>query len=317
MNARVLTAALAILLITSTAKSAEDDRVGQCDGYVVDVATAEVIDKGPVALDIYAAAHTDVFIPSGSVFKIFRRKEVNTGAGDSVHLYVGRLVVISVQEKVWVGRMLELAQRDRYPHVRYETVMIGDCLILEHLPAASAEAAQPALGPAESPADLATGDAAAPSVSAEAGPSYHVITPKIRFRFDSSHIESQWHERLDEIGGFISEKRPAKVYVEGHACALGSDAYNIGLSRRRAQAVVDYLVKEKEFASELFEIRPFGETRPEAPNESVEGRKKNRRVYLYVPGESLPRIETRKGERPLAVDFDMLEPEALEEPLIP
>jgi outer membrane protein OmpA-like peptidoglycan-associated protein len=317
MNARILASVLAILLVASTAKSAEDDRVGQCHGYVVDVATAEVIDKGPVALDIYAAARTDVFIPSGSVFKIFRRKEVNTGAGDSVHLYVGRLVVISVQEKVWVGRMLELAQRDRYPHVRYETVMVGDCLVLEHLPLAGAEATQPAPEADERSVDFPAGNAGAPPVSAKAGPAYHIITPKIRFRFDSAHIESQWHERLDEIAEFISQKQPDKVYVEGHACAIGSDTYNVGLSRRRAQAVVDYLVKEKGFAADLFEIQPFGERRPEEPNESAEGRKKNRRVYLYVPGETPPKVEDRKGAQPIAVDFDALEPEALEGPLIP
>jgi outer membrane protein OmpA-like peptidoglycan-associated protein len=65
--------------------------------------------------------------------------------------------------------------------------------------------------------------------------------------------------------------------LAGHTCDLGDDAYNIDLSRKRAQSVKDYLVANGVTEDRLV-TTGFGETSPMVPNDSSAAREKNRRV---------------------------------------
>jgi outer membrane protein OmpA-like peptidoglycan-associated protein len=65
--------------------------------------------------------------------------------------------------------------------------------------------------------------------------------------------------------------------LTGHTCDLGDDAYNIDLSRKRAQSVKDYLVANGVTEDRLV-TTGFGETSPMVPNDSSAAREKNRRV---------------------------------------
>ena len=69
--------------------------------------------------------------------------------------------------------------------------------------------------------------------------------------------------------------------IEGHTDWIGTDAYNQGLSERRANSVMDYLVDHGVAASRL-STTGFGESRPIASNQNREGRALNRRVELHV-----------------------------------
>jgi OOP family OmpA-OmpF porin len=69
------------------------------------------------------------------------------------------------------------------------------------------------------------------------------------------------------------------VEVAGHTDSVGTDSYNQGLSERRAQAVVNYLVAKGINASR-FKARGYGESEPVADNATDEGRAENRRVEL-------------------------------------
>ena len=70
--------------------------------------------------------------------------------------------------------------------------------------------------------------------------------------------------------------------------AIGTDAYNQGLSERRARAVYDYLTGNGIDASRLVGPNGYGESRPIAPNtnpdgsDNPEGRAQNRRTELNV-----------------------------------
>jgi outer membrane protein OmpA-like peptidoglycan-associated protein len=76
------------------------------------------------------------------------------------------------------------------------------------------------------------------------------------------------------------------VVVEGYSDALGGAAYNVDLSRRRAQAVRDFLVSRL-VPTERVTAVGFGRTRPVADDASAEGRAKNSRVEILVrPGSS-------------------------------
>ena len=67
--------------------------------------------------------------------------------------------------------------------------------------------------------------------------------------------------------------------IGGHTDSTGEDAYNMGLSQRRAESVRSYLVSKGVKASRL-EAKGYGETKPVASNDTNEGRAKNRRVEL-------------------------------------
>jgi outer membrane protein OmpA-like peptidoglycan-associated protein len=70
--------------------------------------------------------------------------------------------------------------------------------------------------------------------------------------------------------------------IEGHTDSIGTDAYNQGLSERRANAVRDVLVDQYGVAGERVNAVGYGETRPVADNSTPEGRAINRRVEAEV-----------------------------------
>jgi outer membrane protein OmpA-like peptidoglycan-associated protein len=117
------------------------------------------------------------------------------------------------------------------------------------------------------------------------------IPSVILFRFDSADIDAQWRDNLEQLGRFIIARDPAKIIVEGHADWIGTDEYNIGLSRRRAQAMVDYLISEYGLERDLFIIEPYGESRPVTSNETAAGRQKNRRAAASILFKIIPTTE--------------------------
>ena len=72
-----------------------------------------------------------------------------------------------------------------------------------------------------------------------------------------------------------------RVRVEGHTDWIGSDAYNQKLSENRARAVRDYLIQKGVEPSRL-EAVGYGESRPVADNNTVQGRARNRRTEFTV-----------------------------------
>jgi outer membrane protein OmpA-like peptidoglycan-associated protein len=98
------------------------------------------------------------------------------------------------------------------------------------------------------------------------------------FDFDRSTIRPETKVELDRLIGLIKDSKLAsKVSVVGHTCSLGSDAYNIGLSNRRANAVADYF-KANGIEADILQVAGEGEANPTYPNDTRENRKKNRRV---------------------------------------
>jgi OOP family OmpA-OmpF porin len=67
--------------------------------------------------------------------------------------------------------------------------------------------------------------------------------------------------------------------VEGHTCSIGPEAYNQGLSERRAASVADFLVSEGIRPDAIRQVG-FGEDRPVADNATRAGREQNRRVEI-------------------------------------
>lgn len=104
--------------------------------------------------------------------------------------------------------------------------------------------------------------------------------------FDTARhqLRPEMREKLAKISGILLAHQGLRVDVEGHTDSVGRDSYNQRLSERRAQAVQGYLI-EQGIPDEMISAQGFGKTRPLSPNDTDEGRQKNRRVELVISGE--------------------------------
>jgi outer membrane protein OmpA-like peptidoglycan-associated protein len=143
------------------------------------------------------------------------------------------------------------------------------------------EPAPPPPPPAPAPAPPAR-EAAPPPPPMEAPVAEKIILRGVNFDFDKDAIRSDAAVILDEAARILTGTHAgARVRIEGHADATGPEAYNQGLSERRANSVRSYLVSKGVDASGLTTVG-YGESRPIASNDTREGRALNRRVELQV-----------------------------------
>lgn len=101
----------------------------------------------------------------------------------------------------------------------------------------------------------------------------------VNFEFDSAHLTHDSYSTLDRVAASLRAYPKVRVEIAGHTDEMGTPEYNMELSRHRAEAVRDYLISKGISGSRL-EAKGYGETEPVAPNQSEEGRAKNRRVEL-------------------------------------
>ena len=101
---------------------------------------------------------------------------------------------------------------------------------------------------------------------------------KLLFEFDSADLDAGAQARIVELGRVLSAAGIERLRIEGYTDDRGSDAYNLRLSLRRAQAVAHWLV-EAGMARDRLEIRGLGRSQPVEPGHPAE----NRRVAIVVP----------------------------------
>lgn len=107
----------------------------------------------------------------------------------------------------------------------------------------------------------------------------------VNFATDSTVVEERYFSDLTELAEFLSRFQDLEVDVEGHTDNTGPESYNMGLSQRRAQAVVDLLVNEHGIAPGRLQAKGYGESQPVATNDTAEGRAQNRRVMATLEVE--------------------------------
>jgi len=103
----------------------------------------------------------------------------------------------------------------------------------------------------------------------------------VSFAFDSADLTPEAKQNLDAIAEVFIEFPDTELSIEGHTDNVGDENYNLKLSKRRADSVVDYLVS-KGVAKNRFKVEAFGETRPRFDNMTKEGQAKNRRVEIGI-----------------------------------
>jgi OmpA-OmpF porin, OOP family len=112
------------------------------------------------------------------------------------------------------------------------------------------------------------------------------VASDVLFAFDRARLTPKAGATIERIAGRIREAG-GPVRVDGYTDSIGSDAYNLGLSRRRAAAVSQALRAELPARIRIMP-RGHGEANPVAPNtvggdDNPEGRARNRRVTITYP----------------------------------
>ncbi len=103
----------------------------------------------------------------------------------------------------------------------------------------------------------------------------------VLFDFDQSLITGASQKELNEVVKAMKRKSSWVIEVIGHTDIMGSAEYNVGLSKRRAEAVLEYL-KSKGISADRLSIRYLGSSTPVANNDDPEGRALNRRVEFEI-----------------------------------
>lgn len=102
----------------------------------------------------------------------------------------------------------------------------------------------------------------------------------LAFQINSSKISNDYKSDLNDAAEVFKKYEDTNILIEGHTDDSGADDYNMELSKKRANAVADYLVSQGISRSRLT-AKWYGETQPKYPNDD-ENRAKNRRVELAI-----------------------------------
>lgn len=105
----------------------------------------------------------------------------------------------------------------------------------------------------------------------------------IFFEFDKATLLPESKAELKKLYDAMHDYPFMEIEISGHTDNVGSDSYNLKLSRERAKAVADYLLQEK-VPSERITYKGYGSSKPVASNESDRGRAMNRRVEFTILG---------------------------------
>ena len=129
----------------------------------------------------------------------------------------------------------------------------------------------------------ATGNVAAPAAGT-AG-SGRVPDLQILFEFNSAELTPLARQKLDTLGAALAsdELRPFNFQIAGHTDAVGRPDYNLDLSRRRAETVVNYLVTRWGISEGRLRARGFGMSRLVVPQDGTDARNRRVEVETIVP----------------------------------
>ncbi|MCX6237217.1 MAG: OmpA family protein, partial [Bacteroidia bacterium] len=114
------------------------------------------------------------------------------------------------------------------------------------------------------------------------------VLNNIFFETDSSSLKPESLGQLKEIVDFMTKNPGLIIEIGGHTDCLGSENYNLALSAKRADAVVQYLIS-KGVSSARLRSKGYGFSVPVADNSTEEGRALNRRTEFKI-------IENRTGK---------------------
>jgi OOP family OmpA-OmpF porin len=104
---------------------------------------------------------------------------------------------------------------------------------------------------------------------------------KLYFEFDKSDLTDESIVKLQDVYKYMRTNEHVRLIISGHTDAIGSDSYNMELSKMRASAAIQFL-ETKGIDAKRMEIEYFGAANPATSNDSDNGRAQNRRVEFRL-----------------------------------
>jgi len=109
-----------------------------------------------------------------------------------------------------------------------------------------------------------------------------LVLHNVYFDFNEDTLRPESVPVLYEVGLALLQRPGIRFEIQGHTDAIGTTEYNLELSDRRANTVLQHLLESfPELDPSLYSARGMGESRPMATNETPEGRQENRRVEFH------------------------------------
>lgn len=106
----------------------------------------------------------------------------------------------------------------------------------------------------------------------------------IKFEFDSYVIHKSSNDELNKVAAYLLTHPEVHVRLSGHTDFIGSDDYNLTLSRNRSRSVADYLIGKGIHPQRVVSFG-FGKSRPLSPEKTDDARAINRRVEIRFTEE--------------------------------
>jgi outer membrane protein OmpA-like peptidoglycan-associated protein len=113
------------------------------------------------------------------------------------------------------------------------------------------------------------------------------------FDFDSDRVRPDAQTNLRNLAASLDKYPGSELLVVGHTDSVGTDAYNLRLSERRADAAATFLATQGVSRARI-SARGLGETEPVAPNETDAGRTRNRRVEVAIYAGEAQRAQAKR-----------------------
>ena len=114
------------------------------------------------------------------------------------------------------------------------------------------------------------------------------VALNVLFASNSATLPPASYAEVDKLGMVLSwpQYTDYRIQLAGHTDNLGSERKNQALSERRVQSIKAYLTQHFHIAPERVQVMGYGSTKPIAPNDTPEGRAKNRRVEVVSLGRA-------------------------------
>jgi len=106
----------------------------------------------------------------------------------------------------------------------------------------------------------------------------------VHFGFDKFDVDPKYGTELDKLADFMKDKSDVNVVLAGFTDNIGTEAYNLPLSKRRVESVANYL-EQQGIGRDRMTLLWYGQTNPIADNSTAEGRAMNRRVEVAAAGK--------------------------------
>jgi outer membrane protein OmpA-like peptidoglycan-associated protein len=122
-----------------------------------------------------------------------------------------------------------------------------------------------------------------------------MLPSDLLFEFNSAELRESAKLGLMKLGLLIDRNPDLYCWIEGHSDLIGSDSYNLELSKRRAAAVKTYLVESLRMDAGKIIPRGFGRSRPIIMDGDADTQAPNRRVEIRMRRTTPPNDEPRES----------------------